>query len=124
MDKGLESYIDKFNAESLSRGKLFDLSQVKITFEKLDGPIASCFYGVQYFKIIKIDKFWWKKLTIEEKEATLFHELGHCVLKRRLHHEVLTVSGCPESLMHSSHTLRNCYFKNRSKYLDELFSEI
>lgn len=124
MDDAFKSYVSRFNDEMAIRGKSYDLTQIKISFGNLDGQIASCYYGVKYFKVIKVDKRWWKKLTIEEKEATIFHELGHCVLRRRLHHDVLNKNGCPESLMHSSHSLKDCYFKNRTKYLDELFLEM
>jgi len=124
MDKAFEPYIELFNSEMSGRGHFVDLSKVKISFDNLDKQIATCYYGIEFLKIIKVDKFWWKQLTREEKEATIFHELGHCVLRRRLHTDSIYSNGCPLSLMHSSHTLKDCYFKNRSKYLDELFSEM
>jgi hypothetical protein len=123
LENNFKSYIVKFNVEASLRNKDIDLTKLKISFDNLESQIAACYYGIDYLKVIKVDRTWWRKMSIEEKEATIFHELGHCALRRRIHYDIIDSDGCPKSLMHSSHTLKNCYFKNRSKYLDELFSE-
>jgi hypothetical protein len=113
--------INKFKQEAQNRGVTVDLSRQKITFENLNYELAHCYYGIEYFKFIRINRKTWYNLTTEEKEATFFHELGHCVLNRIEHLDSLNEDGCPKSLMHRSHTMKDCYFKSRSIYLDELF---
>lgn len=115
--------IQKFSEEAAIRGVRVDLTNQKITFSDLKFEIAHCYYGLQYMKLIRVDRNAWTNMSMEEKEATLFHELGHCVLGRISHDDILEKNGCPESIMHRSHTLKHCYFKNRSAYLDELFEQ-
>jgi hypothetical protein len=115
--------ISKFTEAAALRNVSVNLTDQKITFEDLKHELAHCYYGIQYMKFIRVDRRAWARMTQEEREATLFHELGHCVLGRIEHADKMYPDGCPVSLMHTSHTLKNCYFKNRSAYLDELFQQ-
>lgn len=115
--------IKKFTDEAALRNVSVNLTDQKITFEDLQNELAHCYYGVEYMKFIRVDRKAWYKLSQEEREATLFHELGHCVLGRLEHADAMQENGCPVSIMHRSHTLKDCYFKNRSGYLNELFQQ-
>lgn len=118
-----ELILKKFTNEAALRNINVNLTDQKITFEDLNFELAHCYYGIQYIKFIRVDRKAWRKMTQEEKEALLFHELGHCVLGRIEHADSMQSDNCPASLMHRSHTMKNCYFKNRSFYLDELFQQ-
>lgn len=70
---------------------------------------------------IYIDTFLWDTLPDLSKEALVFHELGHCVLRRN--HCDYTFRGIPISVMRSTLVKEKHYFKYREHYLYELFAK-
>lgn len=89
-----DSRAKPFVNEFIRLGKLFkiknieqDTLNIKIKFDtiKTNKELANCNY---YYDEITINTKYWDKLPIENKEEVIFHELGHCVLKKRDHTEV------------------------------------
>ena len=76
---------------------------------------------------IEISKSYWESVTLDAREALLFHELGHCELFRQ-HLNTYNISIrppldgriCPTSLMFWAFP-PECYGTNRTYYLNELF---
>jgi len=67
---------------------------------------------------------FWETASFAEKEYVVFHELGHCALNRR-HLDTKNADGTCLSMMQSGNgsCKMNYNAQNRSKYLDELFSQ-
>lgn len=107
--------------EKLCRCKNF----VPIYFSKLKGNhVGECrwFKGLKLFRNIHLDEDYWEKSDEYEREALIFHELGHCVLDREHDDSIIFVDSGPrpKSLMNSF--LFSEYKKNRGYYIWEMFS--
>lgn len=61
----------------------------------------------------------WFKCTPEQREAILFHELGHCVLG--LEHDDKQCGDRPCHLMNSTSFSGEDYLKHKHEYLQDLF---
>ena len=105
-------------------------SDIKVIFvDEVSGKgivkenIATCTYSAM---TLRIERKWWNEHSVLQKEALVFHELGHCILLRR--HITLTFqckeqpSGCPVSIMYPSVLKSVTYSKYRTYYLQELFN--
>lgn len=83
-----------------------------------DKVIGACFMDTG--NIILSAKFWAEASQIQ-REMLVFHELGHCALKRQ-HRDDMADSIRPISIMNPTILAERDYKANRSKYLDELFA--
>jgi len=68
---------------------------------------------------IMIDRNFYNSYTKKEIEEVIFHELGHCTL-RRFHYNKLK-NGTPLSIMYKYTIPEKTYMKYRKYYLKELF---
>lgn len=89
-----------------------------------DGVLAYC---IPNFNIIKVDRNKWNSLDELSKKLVLYHEWGHCTL-RRPHVDPIYVNlyvSCPDSIMHPyiDPTVR-CYAQNKEWYDKELFTNV
>ena len=122
-DKYIHSYIDYFEKKT---GKAVD--RTKIFFGVVTKPaVGICFYGVD---VVVIDKKYWETIpSVYTREALIYHELGHCLMKRA--HEPLVnkmftgnSSACPKSIMYpktfNSQVAYQCFHTNRDYYMTEL----
>lgn len=71
-------------------------------------------------RLITISKSFWMKASPLEREETLFHELGHCILNRP-HCFKKNELNEPVSIMYPSILNKNLYERNRQKFIHELF---
>lgn len=119
----LQDYFQKFEEEGKARGYDVNLAAANITgtIEEIfqEYVAGKCFYSQSE---VVIDSTFWHTASENLKEMAVFHELGHCYLKR--HHEEGTLSdGTCKSIMQSG--LGECntnYFQyTRDYYIDELF---
>jgi len=69
---------------------------------------------------IWIDKKEWESSSHLDREALMFHELGHCILSLE-HNDTTERNGDPMSIMHSRAYSSSLYVKYRRSYLRELF---
>ena len=122
----VQPYVDRFIEEAASRGRFIDLTEIglEITFQATleDTLAAFCSNGA-----IVINKQYWETRNDANREAMIFHELGHCILDRD-HHNALLSNGEWLSMMRgdpipggksSSINYRGI---RRQYYIDELFS--
>lgn len=146
IDPSFKPYIEEF--KYLSRGKVKDkdfegLSIGFRDYAKNVNTVGTCHYTV--FEI-DINKKWWNSYyrSFEEKYELIFHELGHCVLKRG-HTEIPSHNGflawlerigfrlglfsqkgylkdgCPASIMHPYTLSQTCMNRHYYYYINELF---
>lgn len=127
VDNEFDQFVENFKEEASLRSKDIEdeLGAISIIFDDIEDPYVSGTCRTSD-KVIIIDKFSWSRLNFEEKEHLIFHELGHCVLKRYDHKELESESGdCYSFMRSSSNACSINYYSElwRAYYLDELFNE-
>jgi len=144
-------YIQEFVYASMGKVKQKDLKGLTMGFHKYpknSNTVGTC-HPMGYFTEIDINKKWWDNHeSSTERQELIFHELGHCILKRGHTEEPINSSGffawwerlffklgifkkknrlpdgCPSSYMHPYTLSPDCIMKHYLYYLDELFTEI
>lgn len=119
----LHPYFQKFELEAARRGKTCSLAETDIIgrFGTLRKDVVGlCSRRAQ--REIIIDKWFWERSSELSKELIVFHELGHCFLKRK-HSNKQSNDGTCSSIMRSGKGGCIDFYtaKNRSRLLDELF---
>lgn len=128
MDEDLEPYFERFKTEGAERGITVDFEAANISAFLEDIEAANvtgqCYYKTDEPNRLVIDEVFWRQATDLRREFVIFHELGHCFLKRS-HLDSTEPDGTCSSMMHSGLSgCRNAYNNStRSDYLDELFLE-
>lgn len=117
----------KFEYEAKKRGYKVRLKDegIKFKFGALQG-IENAKFNKGYFnKTITIDSLKWKFHSLEFKEYLVFHELGHCILKRNHSNLLLPLGEC-KSWMREDNSVCGINLIDvewRKYYLDELFNQ-
>lgn len=147
IDPEFETYITEFIY--LSKGKVSDnhfkgFTMGFRTYPKDSTTVGTCHYSVNE---VDISKEWWKdwNRSYSERIELIFHELGHCILKRghsnkpggvdfwrwleRLGFDlgifkniIGLFDGCPGSFMHPETISELCINKHFYYYIQELFN--
>lgn len=128
VDDALLPYFESFEKEAQSRGINFSVegSGISGVIINISGNniIAQCTHSKAAPSRVTVDEDYWKIATDQEKEFYIFHELGHCYLKRE-HFDAKDDNGNCKSIMHSSADV--CTFSynesTRAEYLNELFNK-
>ena len=128
----LQPYVDLFEQEAAKRGQNITIDNLRVLYEGdlLDGTAAgTCTYPHVDNPIptIRFDTASVNWTNNEySREILVFHELGHCVLNRRVHRDDNLPNGNYASIMRSTGSqLYGGAMNNfkRDYYLDELFDE-
>lgn len=125
IDDDLSGYFELFETEASNRGVLIDISELGVAgyIQSLEDDIAGqCATYTDGSREVRIDRDYWTRASLTEKEMLVFHELGHCVLGRA-HDDGSDNRGFCVSIMNSG--IGECVNRynrnNRELYLDELF---
>ena len=121
-----EYYVDEFFHQAVLHGREmhpanFDFS---IEFGDIDDQNAAVCNTLN--KRITVDEEYWKTLDTLQQEALIFHELGHCLL-RRPHNNAISANICNSFMFgHQDIQCSHNYYSQlwREYYLDELFHSI
>lgn len=74
---------------------------------------------------VTINERIWTNLTLMDRQEVIFHELGHCVLRRKHQEGTVTVGGywgtIPNSIMYPYRIPGSIYEPNQEYYDEELF---
>lgn len=109
VDYGQQESIDIYFGELVDS----DLTDLKPG----DRALASC---RRWANAIEINSKHWNRLSSNEKEIVVFHELGHCSLKKE--HAELTSCKAEKNLMCPKKSeIVDDYNKNRNEYLRNFF---
>lgn len=134
-----QAFVTSFVKEASDRGYSMIITNLVINFdETIEAPhCAKCnsrSMDKNVQKIVSINPNLPCWFTIEQQEALVYHELGHCILGRA-HDNTLLPNGDPKSIMNESDLglYSSCVYPvdnepcdetfKRPYYLDELFDE-
>jgi len=124
VDSELQPFFEKFQEEAAIRGREIDLKDLRIegVVQQMEGVGGNCQHNSVDPDLVSINTVFWIQADYIEKEFLVFHELGHCALKRS-HLDTKGSDGFCKSIMHSGTAgCGNNYNEDtREKYLDELF---
>jgi len=125
---GFETELSAFEEAARVEGRAIDTSNLVIEFGQVEpGKAANCQITDQG-PIVQVKESIWTGYDREDREALIFHELGHCLLGRQHVADTLVEKPdgywAPRSLM-----VRNCvrgqmYQIYRSDYVRELFHPV
>ncbi|MEE9438299.1 MAG: putative metallopeptidase [Saprospiraceae bacterium] len=128
IDDALVPYYESFKVEAQKRGIIFDNSdeQIEGYIQNItsSGVIGLCRLNEENNEnpSILLDTPYWSDATDLEREYVVYHELGHCFLRRE-HKDLADTTGTCISIMASG--LGTCVgtytSSNREELLDELF---
>jgi len=117
-------FLEQFKSDASKYQVIPDFKNMTTTFvSDLSGEVLA--YCIPKFNTIKVSRFKWNQLDTLSKKLLLYHEWGHCTLKRE-HVDNLTadyVSICPDSIMYPyMQPIAKCYNSNTDWYDKELFT--
>lgn len=124
IDPAFESYVDRFVGLSVVNGGPTRIEDLVIQFRPLDGLIANCRTDDGETPVISVDPAVWRALNETDQQNVIFHEMGHCVL-RRLHQDSIIAGflgiGIQDSLMSTSLLPTATFLANQAYFEHELF---
>ena len=87
VDSGeFSSYVSGFEKASQDHGKPVQISSLKIQYGELGNSSERAVCEIRESNpvpTITVSKEKWDRLSKDEREELMFHELGHCVLHRK-----------------------------------------
>jgi len=114
-----QPYVDAFINNSIGRGEV-SIEHLTIEFGALGlDRLGECSIYVDRNPKIIINAKYWYEIDDNDKEVLLFHELGHCILRRK--HNSDFTGFYPDSIMYP-HVIGKYYKNNEEAYIDELYS--
>ncbi len=100
----LQVYFDTFVSEASAHGVEIDLTSLDIGgyVQNIEttGTIGQCISYSNGSNEVILDARNWDRIDDQEKEYVVFHELGHCILKRS-HNDSQDNDGVCQSIMQS-----------------------
>lgn len=120
-------YVAQFEISAALNGSPLKVEDLKITLgnlsqDSLNQESGLCEITEGQTPLITIDQASWESMDETERESLIFHELGHCVL-RRAHLAVIRTNGSPESIMNPTLVAEFDYVHDQNHYHSELFSK-
>lgn len=148
IDSRFEPYIAEFIHESdgkITRKDFKNFTMGIRTYPNGESVVGTCHYGVNEVDIS--DRYWRSSTSMSQRLELIFHELGHCILKRghteTKHNGTFLAwlervafklgiftkkkglpDGCPASFMHPYVLGERCINKHFDYYMDELFERL
>lgn len=105
----------------------YPITNLEVVKRPLEGNVlAYCQYGGSMTPLIVLNTNYWDhpSFTTANKEQVMYHELGHCLLKRGHDDSMLVINpyySVPASIMNTYHFSYQVYTQNYSHYINELF---
>lgn len=122
VDSELEPKVEEFYVEAAKRGAKLYYRKLTVVFglqEEDPAIVGACYIGL-FSSYIRINRLAWEILDNNERECLIYHELTHCLLRRK--HCDTVVDGIPISIMNSNVLESKDYVSNREKFINELFN--
>lgn len=122
----IEPYVETFKEKMLLAGITKSLNHLQANFSEnlFPGEVGRCTLTSNNkgtISSVLISKSIWDRMTVENREEVVYHELAHCVLERKVHIST-TENGVPVSIMYPTHIGNILYVDHYGNYMAELFS--
>lgn len=123
IDPAFQGYVASFLTEASEHGRNVELSSLVVQFgaTKSSTERAFCIRSSEAPPTITVNEDSWKASSDAERENTIFHELGHCLLGQG-HRAGTDSHGIPVSLMNPYKLDPQVYEDHRDSLLSELFA--
>jgi hypothetical protein len=84
---GFEHYVNLFQEQAKELGQDINVSDLVIRFKHIPvednkTTLGRCWRGGNNPPIIDIDPEHWKSMSMVQRQLLMFHEMGHCLLRR------------------------------------------
>lgn len=122
----LVPYVQEFQRQSQVFNKSTTVTEVTVVFgdvPTITGNVVAigvCDFGS---KTVTVDSKTWKTLSDESKQTLVTHELGHCALSRLHRTDMVSNTGCAQSLMNPYIVSDYCANVLENEYSYEMFHE-
>ncbi len=115
-------YVQRFEQLSADYGEPVKVTDLIMKFGVLANPLERgvCEVAPETTPTVTISPAVWNRIDEAEREELVFHELGHCVLRRK-HVAERDDTGVPVSLMNPIKIDGQLYEMYSRYYLEELF---
>jgi hypothetical protein len=115
-------YMDQFKKDAKKYKVKIDLFKLVTVFsDKVKMGIAA--YCLPHSKVVVVSTKSWEGLNAAGKKALLYHEWGHCILRREHVEERSFPTYCPVSIMYPYvDPMNRCYNSLKESYNRELFT--
>lgn len=127
IDAPFVDFVSNFEQSAAAEGKSIAINDLVLTFGSTPNlnETGVCMWAENETPQIIINERIWNTLNDYDKQEVIFHELGHCVL-RRIHHNstMLGYNGTmtiAESIMYPYRIAGSVYRDHMMHYHDELF---
>lgn len=123
MHPDVNQYYLSFKKDAKLYGVSLNLHKLTTIFSDTV-PEATAAYCLPHIKLVVVSIRTWKTLNENGRKALLYHEWGHCILRREHTEVFVNMSFCPKSLMYPYiEPLQSCYNNTtRESYHKELFT--
>lgn len=107
-------HIHDFIFDAHRYGVDLSINNLHIRFTEIEKPVVGRCWNYPDTVLIEIDPIFWQSTGVINQQILMYHELGHCILKRT--HEVDKVSIMAPRLVPAG-----VYLFYREAYIEELF---
>lgn len=120
-------FISNFESVSGSKGQALSIEDLIVQFGSTPtmNETGVCEITDGETPIVTINEKIWLNLNTMDRQEVIFHELGHCVLRRKHQEGTVTVGGywgtIPNSIMYPYRIPGSIYQPNEAYYDTELF---
>jgi len=117
-------YVQSFQQQAKTHGQDVAVTDLIVKFGPMENKYERgiCEINGDTTPTILINEEAWNQMSEDEREPLLYHELGHCVLKRK-HRADQMSAGVPASLMNPYTIAGWTYDQYKTYYIQELFSQ-
>lgn len=127
VDAPFIQFVNAFEQTAAAQGSSMNISDLIVSFGSTPTMTETgvCEWAENETPRITLNERIWANLAPEDRQEVMFHELGHCIL-RRIHQtsEIMAYGGAvriPESVMYPYRIQGSVYMDNQSQYDAELF---
>ena len=127
IDSDFSAFVTNFEAASKNMGRSGRISDLVVEFGSTPSmnETGVCEITEGETPRVTINERIWTNLSVMDRQEVIFHELGHCVLRRQHQEGTVTVGGywgtIPSSIMYPYRIPGSIYEPNQEYYDGELF---
>jgi hypothetical protein len=127
IDSEFSSFVQTFEATSVTQGADVSINDLVLEFGSTPtmNETGVCEITEGETPRVTINERIWTNLNTMDRQEVIFHELGHCVLRRKHQDGTVTVGGywgtIPSSIMYPYRIPGSIYEPNQEFYDEELF---